>query len=633
MKKRLILYVMVSLLIIGGGNLIMANYLNENDSLASGYPKINAAIGQAEQSNVNSDNAIDTANSAVSVANQALSNSLSTQGQLNQIVIEGDSSVEAAQARVNADGSITYDTLKERLDRENQEVNSQLADKAYYYNRSRGQNYKKEIISIFDSVSEWSKYSGFGNTEEDISVFKHGNKSLKIETLTTDTSQTCMLDKSVSLDLTNKIVQLDLYIPDIANLTTVRISLITSNSSLSFITGRSPTTLKQGWNTISVSAKAFDKQGGATLSNLNDIKKIRITINSAAGTTTTVYLDRLLIYDNGLTKGRVTLAFDDGHSSVFLNAKPIMDRYGYVGVANVITSQHDGNTANRMTLEELKILNDMGWDIASHSHRHIDMTQLTEQEIYEDMSDSKTWLMKNGFFRGAEHFVTPLGYYNDTIINIAKKYFSSHRTNLSGVEAYPIADNYRLKVRNVSSSTAIETIQGWVDLCAESKDWLILLFHYIQEPVDASTVISPAMFRTIVDYIATKDVAVVTNSDMITNEIQSSKADNIENANENGRYIKFIDGTMICTCEMSWGETPITTVAGSLFRSEILQITFPESFAGIPSVGSPTFGGQNLVWWGGGYTTSLGINGYVISPTSVTPEALTGKAVAIGRWK
>lgn len=128
MKKRLILYVMVSLLIIGGGNLIMANYLNENDSLATGYPKINTAIGQAEQSKINSDGAIDTANSAVTTANQALSNSQSTQEQLNQVIVDGDSSVEAAQARVNADNTVTYATLKERLDTENQGLSSQLAE-------------------------------------------------------------------------------------------------------------------------------------------------------------------------------------------------------------------------------------------------------------------------------------------------------------------------------------------------------------------------------------------------------------------------------------------------------------------------------------------------------------------------
>jgi hypothetical protein len=42
----------------------------------------------------------------------------SVQTQLNTIIVNGDSSVESAQARVNANGLITYSTLKARLDAE-----------------------------------------------------------------------------------------------------------------------------------------------------------------------------------------------------------------------------------------------------------------------------------------------------------------------------------------------------------------------------------------------------------------------------------------------------------------------------------------------------------------------------------
>ena len=105
----------------------MAELLKPTDTLAQGYPKINVAIEQAEQAFTTADNAMDTANSSIAVSNQALANSQSTQEQLNQIVIDGDSSVEAAQARVNADNTITYDTLKKRLDAEHQELSSQLA--------------------------------------------------------------------------------------------------------------------------------------------------------------------------------------------------------------------------------------------------------------------------------------------------------------------------------------------------------------------------------------------------------------------------------------------------------------------------------------------------------------------------
>src|SRR5699024_2560833 len=57
-------------------------------------------------------NASDTLNEGRKKINEALGG---FQSQIDTIVVEGDSSVEAAQARVNADGH-AYDTLKARLD-------------------------------------------------------------------------------------------------------------------------------------------------------------------------------------------------------------------------------------------------------------------------------------------------------------------------------------------------------------------------------------------------------------------------------------------------------------------------------------------------------------------------------------
>ncbi|MPW26265.1 hypothetical protein GC105_10745 [Alkalibaculum sp. M08DMB] len=90
----------------------MANLIDVNDSLNQGRVKLNTAIVQSED--------------AINKSTTALSNSESTQEQLNQVVIDGDSSVEAAQARVNSDNTVSYSTLKERLDTEHDAVTSNL---------------------------------------------------------------------------------------------------------------------------------------------------------------------------------------------------------------------------------------------------------------------------------------------------------------------------------------------------------------------------------------------------------------------------------------------------------------------------------------------------------------------------
>jgi|SRR5690625_1485691 len=97
----------------------MAEYINKTDTLNVGRVKLNAAIsdsniakGKAEQADVKS--------------TQALANSESTQTQLDTIVIDGDSSVEAAQARVDEKGE-GHATLKARIDDGFEKTNQQLA--------------------------------------------------------------------------------------------------------------------------------------------------------------------------------------------------------------------------------------------------------------------------------------------------------------------------------------------------------------------------------------------------------------------------------------------------------------------------------------------------------------------------
>ncbi|MBN8253922.1 hypothetical protein [Priestia flexa] len=72
------------------------------------------------------------AEQALTFATEAKVQAESVQAQFNQVVIEGDSSVEAAQARVDAK-NVAQPTLKARLDNDYNEVTAQLADKAKQY--------------------------------------------------------------------------------------------------------------------------------------------------------------------------------------------------------------------------------------------------------------------------------------------------------------------------------------------------------------------------------------------------------------------------------------------------------------------------------------------------------------------
>jgi peptidoglycan/xylan/chitin deacetylase (PgdA/CDA1 family) len=101
------------------------------DSLRSAYPKLNSAIDNSNEALTKSNSADTKAANAVNTANAAETKADSVQTQFNQVVIDGDSSVEAAQARVDADGN-AFTTLKDRLDN----GDAQLVEKVHRERKS-----------------------------------------------------------------------------------------------------------------------------------------------------------------------------------------------------------------------------------------------------------------------------------------------------------------------------------------------------------------------------------------------------------------------------------------------------------------------------------------------------------------
>ncbi|MEG7342565.1 hypothetical protein V6E27_28880 [Bacillus cereus] len=96
--------------------------LNGNEFLDESYYKINMGIDNANEALKKSFIAESNSISSLDISKDAKEQVESVQTQLNQIVIEGDSSVEAAQARVDESG-FEHETLKERIDADSFKIN------------------------------------------------------------------------------------------------------------------------------------------------------------------------------------------------------------------------------------------------------------------------------------------------------------------------------------------------------------------------------------------------------------------------------------------------------------------------------------------------------------------------------
>ena len=105
-------------------------------------------------------------------------------------------------------------------------------------------------------------------------------------------------------------------------------------------------------------------------------------------------------------------------------------------------------------------------------------------------------------------------------------------------------------------------------------------------------------------------------------------------SNDNGSYIKYSDGTMICYKSTSEITIDITTAWGSLYEGSLTVGNFPVEFLKTPTILVTPFGSGMLIEQGGANAskTSWGTI-TVVRPMSVSGVKAKFHLFAIGRWK
>lgn len=136
---------------------------------------------------------------------------------------------------------------------------------------------------------------------------------------------------------------------------------------------------------------------------------------------TTITPDDLYAGLNGdieLPPKPVLITFDDGYTDNYTNAFPILKKYGLHATIFVIpafTSVYPGY----MTWDQLKEMEQNGITIESHTLNHTKLEELPDDEIRNELINSKTLLEEN-LGHPIEFLAYPTGTYNLHIAGIAQ---------------------------------------------------------------------------------------------------------------------------------------------------------------------------------------------------------------------
>ena len=126
----------------------------------------------------------------------------------------------------------------------------------------------------------------------------------------------------------------------------------------------------------------------------------------------------------------IICTFDDGYENVYINAYPIMKKYGFTATVFVCPdhigkfnywNHRDEMLRKHMDLTMLKELQESGWEIGSHGMSHYNMLRLSESELEYSLVNSKKLLEKE--FGEIKSFCYPYGIYNPYIRGLAGKYY------------------------------------------------------------------------------------------------------------------------------------------------------------------------------------------------------------------
>ena len=217
-------------------------------------------------------------------------------------------------------------------------------------------------------------------------------------------------------------------------------------------------------------------------------------------------------------KPLVTLSFDDASHTVYDTAFPILDSHGIPATFYFMTS-----FLNDQWKAKLKDLENHGWEIGSHSRTHPNLTTLNDQELIEELSQSKADLEGAGLTITGFAYPFGAGGEDAAVLRQVKEYYSYARSVRPGNNA-PIIKQYALKTQATTSSTHIETMKGWIDLAIAEKQHLIILMHTVDDTGNVYS-ISPAVLEELASYIHTRanagEIEAVTTQEGVTRNSQT----------------------------------------------------------------------------------------------------------------
>lgn len=130
----------------------------------------------------------------------------------------------------------------------------------------------------------------------------------------------------------------------------------------------------------------------------------------------------------------IVLTYDDGDRSIYELAFPEMNKYGYPGVNFIPSGWID--IAEKMTLSEVRALEEAGWETGGHTVSHANLTTIPLDSARSEIRRNYEQLVN--YSLNHRCFALPAGHSNNETDNIILEYFEIIRTSHNERYRYPL---------------------------------------------------------------------------------------------------------------------------------------------------------------------------------------------------
>lgn len=376
------------------------------------------------------------------------------------------------------------------------------------------------LYEDFETLGDWTLWTGTGTLEADTEHYKIGTQSLKITPSAANIAPGFMKPINQCFLNLDKVLTLNLYIPDNTAMGQIWVYLCTtSGMGKGMYAQYNPSSKKppNGWTRLVFGAEDWKSIGGGAWTDT--FTRIGIRYQSNASVNGSVSFDNLCFGQRSIPK--LLFVFDDAYQNAYDNAYsymvskglrgtffPVLDWIGALG--KVAESGYD--TAN-----------DIGWCIGNHTKSHRDLSTLTESEIIAEVQAVTDWQISKGYTRGLRALALPSGGFNDLVISTLEGLgFNFMRTSRFGYNYQPLQGIFRYAAA-LGSALSLTTALSYIDTAKRLGATFIFYIHEITEAGGTAISWPTADFQTLINYAIASGISIVT-------------ADEHENGRTNPRY-------------------------------------------------------------------------------------------------